>query len=132
MRHRAITTCTAMRRLAPMAVLLLGAGAPGCAPGPGLEQRLSTYVNRTEGELVAELGVPVRIHEADGRRFLQYEQRRTVAFAEPGLYRPWHGPWGPRMGYLPAPPSHAVLGCDITFALRNGRVEGFSFRGEGC
>lgn len=117
-----------MRRAALLIALLPVA----CAQGPTLDQRLSTFVNRTEGDVVAELGVPTRTHEADGRRFLQYERRRTVAFTEPGLYRPWYGPWGPRMGYVPAPPSYAVLGCDITFALRHGRVESFTFRGEGC
>lgn len=117
-----------MRRPAPLIVLLLAA----CAQGPTLTERLSTFINRPEGDLVAELGVPSRSHEADGRRFLEYEQRRTVAFTEPGLYRHWYGPWGPRMGYVPAPPSYAVLGCDITFALRHGRVESFTFRGEGC
>jgi len=117
-----------MRRLALTLPVLLAA----CAQGPTLNERLSTFVNRSEGDLVAELGVPVRTYEADGRRFLQYEQRRTVAIAEPGLYRPYFGPWGPRWGYAPAPPSYALVGCDITFALRGGRVESFTFRGSGC
>ena len=115
-------------RFAPLTALVLAA----CAQGPTLEQRLSTYVNRTEGELVAELGVPVRTYDVEGRRFLQYEQRRTVAYSEPGYYRPWFSPWGPQMGYWPAPTTYAVVGCDITFALRQGRVESFSFRGQGC
>jgi hypothetical protein len=114
------------------ALLLLPLLLAACAQGPTLQQRLSTFVNRGEGDLVAELGVPVRIHEAEGRRFLQYEQRRTVAYSEPGFYHPRFGPWGPRWGYVPAPPSYAVLGCDITFALRDGRVESFTFRGDGC
>lgn len=125
-----------MRRAALMLALLPAA----CAAGPTLDQRLSVFLNRSEGELVAEFGVPTRIHEADGRRFLQYEQRRVVAFTEPGLYQPWYGPWhgprygpwGPRMTYVPAPPSYAVFGCDITFALRQGRVKSFTFRGNGC
>lgn len=123
------TTSPAMRRAAVMALLLLTAA---CAQGPSLQQQLSTFIGRGEADLVAQLGVPVRIHEAEGRRFLQYEQRRTVAVAEPGLYRPHFGPWGPRWAYAPPPPSFAVVGCDITFALRDGRVESFSFRGQGC
>ena len=125
-----------MRRAALLIALLPAA----CAQGPTLDQRLSTFIGRPEGDPVAQFGVPARVHEADGRRFLQYEQRRTVAFTEPGLYQPWYGPWhgprygpwGPRMTYVPAPPSYAVFGCDITFALRQGRVESFTFRGEGC
>jgi hypothetical protein len=118
-----------MRRVLPLALLLLS----GCATGPTLAERLSTYVGRSEGDLVAELGVPVRVHEAEGRRFLAFERRRTVAYREPGFDRPFfYGPFGPRWGYLPGPTGYAVLGCDITFALRRGVVESFSLRGEAC
>jgi hypothetical protein len=119
-----------MRRALPLSLVLLLAA---CATGPTLQQRLSTYIGRSEGELVAELGVPVRTYEADGRRFLQYEQRRTVAISQPGFYGPAYGPWGFRRGgYWPAPPAYGVVGCDLTFALRNERVESFTYRGEGC
>jgi hypothetical protein len=117
-----------MIRLLLILPLLLAA----CAQGPGLRERLSVWVGRSEGDLVAELGVPVRTYEAEGRRFLQYEQRRTVAVAQPAFDRPYFGPWGPRFGAFPPPPAYAVVGCDLTFALRDGRVESFSFRGEGC
>jgi hypothetical protein len=113
-------------RLAPL--LLLAA----CAQGPGLGERLSTFVGRSEGDLVAELGVPLRTHEADGRRFLQFEQRRSVPVNQPGFDRPVFTPYGPRWAYVPAPLAQMVVGCDITFALREGRVEGFTYRGEGC
>jgi hypothetical protein len=115
-----------IRRLALLSLLLLAA----CAQGPGLQERLSVWVGRSEGDLVAEFGVPVRTYEADGRRFLQYESRRTVA--RPGFDRPYFTPWGPRFGYFPAPPTYVTLGCDVTFAIRDGRVESFSFRGQGC
>ena len=127
-RAGSVANSARMRRALLLLPLLLAA----CAQGPTLQQRLSTFVGRSEGDVVAELGVPVRIHEAEGRRFLQYEQRRTVAYSEPGFYHPRSGPWGPRWGYVPAPPSYAVVGCDITFALRAARVESFTFRGDGC
>jgi hypothetical protein len=120
-----------MRRAAAAALLLLGA----CATGPTLAQRLSTFVGRGEGDLVAELGVPVRTYEAEGRRFLQYERRRSVLY--PG-YGGWGGPWGPGFGRYGgwggwgAPPTVVVSECDITFALRGGRVEGFTMRGDAC
>ncbi|HEV7264696.1 MAG TPA: hypothetical protein VGN83_07250 [Falsiroseomonas sp.] len=117
-----------IRRVLLLLPLLLVA----CAQGPGLRERLSVWVGRSEGDLVAEFGVPVRTYEADGRRFLQYEQRRTVAFTQPGFDRPYFTPWGPRFGYFPAPPAYATVGCDLTFTIRDGRVEDFSFRGQGC
>ena len=118
------------RLLAPALLLLLA----GCAQGPSLETRLSTFVGQSEADLVAALGVPTGVHEADGRRFLQFEQRRTVAVAGPPTpyFGPFHGPRGARGGYWPAPPAYAVVGCDLTFELRDRRVAAFSFRGEGC
>jgi len=111
------------------ALLLLAA----CAQGPTLDQRLSTFVGRGEADLVAALGVPVRVHEAEGRRFLQFEQRRAVAVAPPPtFYGPAFGPWGPRYGYWPAPPAIAQVRCELTFTLRDARVETFSYRGQGC
>lgn len=116
------------RCLVPAALVVLLAG---CAQGPTLEQRLSVFVGQGEGDLVAALGVPARVHEVEGRRFLQFEQRRTMAIAAPPTM-PAYGRYGPRWGYWPAPPAYAVVGCDLTFALRDGRVESFSFRGDGC
>lgn len=119
-----------MKRLLPLSLIAV---LSACAQGPTLDQRLSTFVGRSEGDLVAALGVPARTYETEGRRFLQFEQRRSVAYASPGLYHPYHyGPFGPRFGYVPGPPVYGVVGCDITFALRGGRVENFTYRGEGC
>ncbi|PHK93351.1 hypothetical protein CR162_19000 [Pseudoroseomonas rhizosphaerae] len=116
-----------MRRILP--ALLLPALLAGCAaPGPTLEQRLSTFINRSEAELVARLGVPVRTYETGGRRFLQFEERQTVlvpgdpwGYGYYGYRRPWH-----------TPSSYAVVQCDMTFAIRNDRVESFTARGQGC
>ncbi|MFC4170145.1 hypothetical protein [Teichococcus aestuarii] len=116
-----------MRRLIPSLALpvLLAACA---APGPTLEQRLATFINRSEGDLVAQLGVPVRSYETEGRRFLQFEQRQTVMV--PG--DPWgYGYYGYRRPWA-VPSSYAVVQCDMTFAIRNDRVESFTLRGQGC
>lgn len=112
-------------RLVLLLPLVLGA----CAVGPTLSQRLSTFIGRSEGELVSSMGVPVRSYETEGRRFLQFERRSTVAVSQPDpfygygywRYRPWMNP-----------PAYAELQCDITFALRNQRVESFTLNGEGC
>jgi hypothetical protein len=123
-----------MHRLAAPALLPLLLALAGCAQGPTLDQRLSVFVNRPESELVAAMGVPARIHEVEGRRFLQYETRRTVAFAGPPEPYPWGwgGPWRRRGFYGPPSTVYGLVGCDITFALRDGRVESYTFRGDGC
>jgi hypothetical protein len=117
-------------RLKPALMLLLPLLAAACAVGPTLEQRLATFIGRGEGDLVAELGVPVRSYETDGRRFLQFERERTVAISQPDpffypgpyRYRPWIAP----------PPAYAQVRCDITFALRDRRVESFTLNGQAC
>ena len=115
----------AMRRL-----LLVALPLAACAQGPTMQERLQVYVGNSELELVTALGVPVRTYEVEGRRFLQYEQRRTAYYQDPGPYRPY-GFWAPRAGW-PGPVLPATIECDVTFELRDGRVQGFSYRGQGC
>ncbi|WP_439594532.1 hypothetical protein [Falsiroseomonas sp.] len=114
----------------PILATLALAALAACAQGPTLDQRLSTFVGRGEADLVAALGVPVRVHEAEGRRFLQFEQRHSLMVAPP--YGPPYGPWGPRFGYWAPPPAYVQASCELTFALRDQRVESFSYRGEAC
>ncbi|MGG5817352.1 hypothetical protein [Falsiroseomonas sp. HW251] len=108
-----------MRRLAASAALLLAS----CAQGPTLDQQLSTQIGRSELELVSAWGVPTRTYEVEGRRFLGYDQQRTILMQGPG-------PYGPRWGWPAAVP--VDVSCSITFELRDGRVQGFSHRGQGC
>ena len=105
----------------------LAAAGAGCATGPTLEQRLLPFVGRSEGDLVAVLGVPERTYEVEGRKFLTFEERRSYIVAgDPLLYR------GYRYGPYFSPPGYIVRVCEITFTLRGGRAEGFSARGDGC
>jgi hypothetical protein len=101
----------------------------GCAVGPSLEERLAPLIGKREGEVVMALGVPTRTHEADGRRFLQYEERRATLY--PGdLY--WARPYS-RFGPVLSPgPMLVTRSCDMTFTLRQGVVESFSLRGDDC
>ncbi|MBY0331344.1 MAG: hypothetical protein K2X49_11815 [Acetobacteraceae bacterium] len=108
------------------ALLLLGA----CTPLPTLGERLQPWIGRSELDLVSAFGVPSGTYEVEGTKFLQFVQQRTIfAPADYPYYRPY-GRFGPLMG--PAFPPTVVVGCEVTFALRRGVVESFSFRGEGC
>ena len=110
-------------------VLLSAAAAlAGCAVGPTLEQRMLPFVGRSEGDLVAALGVPVRTYEADDRKFLTFEERRSFIVAGDPFYYRGYGRYGPYF----APPGYIVRVCEITFTLRGGRAESFSARGDGC
>ena len=111
-------------------VLLCSLAAAGCATGPTLEQRMLPFVGRGEGDLVAALGVPERTYEVEGRKFLTFEERRSYVVAGyPSLYPGYgYGRFGPSF----SPPGYIVRTCETTFAVRGGRVESFTYRGDGC
>lgn len=109
-------------------VLLCSLAAASCATRPTLEQRMLPFVGRSEGDIVAALGVPARTYQADDRTFLTFEERRSYIVAgDPFLGRGYS-----RYGPYFAPPGYITRGCDITFILRGGRAESFSSRGDGC
>lgn len=91
----------------------------GCASRQGFEARMQTYVGRSESDLVAALGVPIRSFQAGNRTFLQYERRRITADAGPG--------WGWAGGV-----SVETWDCSTTFEVVDGRVASFTSRGNDC
>ncbi len=117
-----------MRSLILLPVLALGA----CATGPSFSERMALLVGRSEADLVQTLGVPVRTHEADGQRFLEFEERRTVLYPSPDPFA-FYGPYGRygrwRGGYY-AGTAYGLAFCDVTWSLRNGRAQAFTARGS--
>ncbi|MCK8783471.1 hypothetical protein M0638_03625 [Roseomonas sp. NAR14] len=119
----------ALRCLLLLAPLALAA----CATSQEFDRQAASWIGQREGDLVAAYGVPSRVHEADGRRFLQYERRRFIpgdpGFSTVGFYGRGFGPgWGWGWGGFPP----RVASCDLTFELRGDRVVGFSRRGDDC
>lgn len=132
----------------PLAMLALSLGIlTGCARATpeAFNARMASFVGRPEADLVATLGVPARTHEADGRRFLQYEDRRLVTYPGDPFYGAGYGGFGYGgfgrrrigsafggyygSGFGPVVETRA---CDVTFELRAGRVAGFAARGNDC
>ena len=111
-------------------VLLCSLATAGCATGPTLDQRLLPFVGRGEAELVAALGVPERTYEVEGRKFLTFEETRSYVVAGSPAFYPGFG--YSRFGPYFSPPGYIVRTCEITFAVRQGRVESFTYRGDGC
>ncbi|WP_431284700.1 hypothetical protein ACQW02_07785 [Humitalea sp. 24SJ18S-53] len=105
-----------------------------CATGPSLAQRLSVYIGQPEPDLVAALGVPLRIYDEDGRRFLEFDQQRLLAVPAPYAFGAGAGfgyyGWRGGGGYVGS--TVVTASCGITFAIRDGRAESFTLRGDGC
>lgn len=123
----------------PLLAALAALSLTACATREGFEARQAALVGRSEAELVATLGVPARTYDVEGRRFLQYEDRRLVSTggAYPfagfgyGLGRRGFG-YGLGLGFGTGYPLVETRGCDTTFELRGGRVVGFAARGNAC
>ena len=126
-----------MKRLA-MLPLLLAACAPPAPPPPGV-----AWVGRSEAELVSAIGVPDRVHEVEGRRFLAYDIRYLVAEPTPFVsfgFGTYSGGWwrgggsGFSLGFggpafAPAP---TLSGCSTNYEVRAGQVIGVTVTGPGC
>jgi hypothetical protein len=90
---------------------------------------LATLVGTSEADLVRTLGVPTRTVEAEGHRFLAYTESREELIPGGPM-----GPWGWRGGWayggVPAEVVQRV--CETTFEVIDGRVRGFTLRGNAC
>jgi hypothetical protein len=138
-----------MRKPLTHAVLGLALGLLAACAGGGtadFDRRMASYVAQPEVRLVEGLGVPQRVYDAEGRRFLEYDFGGTAAPASSGFSLGVGGgsfgggrygrgggfgtgigvgiPLG-GSGYEPVP-------CLVTFEIREGRVLDFRRQGESC
>lgn len=128
-----------MRRIILAITLLIVAA---CAPT--LQERLASlqpFVGQAEATLIQQLGVPGRVYEAGGIKFLAYEERR-IGFA-PGIYgaapyspfgAPFGGPFGAPYGaygygYAAFPPPQVERICETTFEVTGGVIRRVALRG---
>jgi hypothetical protein len=127
-----------MRRLF-LPLLLLGA----CAQTPSAPSP-TTWIGRSEADLVAALGVPSRVYEAEGRRFLAYDGQGSVASAPAvipsigfGVGRT-SGGWGSATGFgTGLGLSFGGFGggsqpCSTNYEVRDGQIIGATQQGPGC
>jgi hypothetical protein len=125
-----------MRRLFLLLPLLLAA----CAETPAAPLA-GVWVGRSEADLVASLGVPTRVHEAEGRRFLAYDGNGAahpvvVPSLGFGVGRS-SGSWGSATGIgtglgLSFGPFGQTGPCTTSYEVQDGRVVAASRQGPGC
>lgn len=120
------------------AVLALPLALAACAHGPSLQSRMAAYIGAPEASLVQSLGVPDKQITVDGIQYLAYVHSHAEVIPNGvamGGFGPWYGPyWGPYYGgYMqPFPQDVQVWSCEITFALKDGKVAGFTLKGNDC
>lgn len=116
-----------MRHLALAALAVVA----GCTPVPPLAERLQPWIGKSELDLVSAFGVPAGTYTVDGVKFIQFTAQRAILAPTPppviGPYGRWGGPFWAG-GY----PQTLVVPCEVTFALRQGVADSFTYRGEGC
>jgi hypothetical protein len=127
-----------MPRLLLLLPLLLAACASGGTTAE-FDRRIGTYVGRPEADVVANLGVPSRTYEGDGRRLLQYEfarpSSRPAIFPSIGLGFGGFGGGvgiGTGLGLGLGGYGGGVEGCVLVFESREGRITSFNRNGPGC
>jgi hypothetical protein len=133
-------------RSIPMLAALALLGACGTPQTPQVfDQRMTSYVGKSEAELVAGLGVPTRTYEADGRRLLQWDflQPSTAPAVYPsiglgfGSFGFGRGGGsgvglGTGLGFGPLGGGGTARPCSVVFETRGGTVQGFNRNGSGC
>jgi hypothetical protein len=125
--------------LLPLLLPLLLAACGSAGTTAEFDRRIGTYVGRPEAEVVANLGVPNRTYEADGRRLLQYEfarpSSRPAVFPSIGLGFGSFGGGvgvGTGLGLGLGGYGGGAEGCVLVFESRDGRIAGFNRNGPGC
>ena len=133
-----------MRRIILVITTLI---VTACAPT--LQERLASLqplVGQPEATLIQQFGVPGRVYEAGGTKFLAYEDRR-IGFA-PGIYGaapygpfggplvgpfgggPFGSPYGAYgYGYAAFPPPQVERICETTFEVTEGTIRRVALRG---
>ena len=106
-------------------VILAAATLAGCETGPSRQEFLASLVGRSESDAIRALGAPTHLIEADGHRFLAYQD--TAVGYVPSV--PF-GPFG--YGYYAPVATPIVRTCDTTLEVVDNRVMSWTLRGNSC
>ncbi len=109
--------------------LLVLAALAGCAVGPSRAEILASLVGHPESDALRVLGAPNRTYDANGSKFLAYDDARLDYAPAPGF-----GPWAPfGYGYYVIPPTVAYQRvCVMTVEVTGGVVRSWNLRGNTC
>lgn len=107
-----------MRTIVILAVLALA----GCQMGPSRREVLASLVGRPESDALRAFGAPNRVIDADGRRFLAYD--------DSGVNYVPTAPYG--FGYFYPVAVPLVRTCVTTLEVAGGTIRSWTLRGNAC
>ena len=108
-------------------VILAAATLAGCETGPSRAEFLASLVGRPESDAIRALGAPSHLIEANGHRFLAYEDS-GVGYVPSAPF----GPFGYGYGYYGPIGIPIVRTCETTLEVVGGRVASWTLRGNSC
>lgn len=88
--------------------LICMAVAAGCATTKNYERLLDTWVGDTDRHLIESWGVPKRVYESGGTKWLTYVKRDV-----------YQNPY-------------SVEICETTFEVEGGKIRRWTHKGDGC
>ena len=91
------------------------------------ETALRPWVGQSEAALVRYFGVPARTIAADGHHFLAYVEADAAIVPPSPTWYPYG--FGPNWTF---PAQVVQQSCEATFEVVDGRVAGFTLRGNAC
>lgn len=109
----------------------------GCATTARYEAKLASWVGSPETDLIRSWGAPQQVYEAaNGSKFLTYSNSRQVYFrGTPPTYTTTYDP-DTRSSTTTSSggidPQLYTMDCQTTFEVANGKVAGWSWKGNDC
>jgi hypothetical protein len=104
----------------------------GCTNMLAVRQaQLNPLIGRPEGDLIASVGVPNRVYETGGIKYLAYTETSTDVIPPFPSY-PYGPYWGGWYGGSSLPPQVITSTCETTFAVIKGIVASYTLRGNAC
>jgi hypothetical protein len=85
---------------------------------------LNRLVGQPEQTLLQTMGVPTRSYDADGTKYLAYDESRVDIIPGTPGFGVWHA------GAIP--PQAIERWCETTFQVAQGVVRSFTLRGNTC
>jgi hypothetical protein len=105
--------------------IIAAATLAGCQIGPSRQEVLASMVGRPESDVIRAFGAPSKVIEANGHRFIAYEDT-GVGYVPSAPFSPFG------YGYYYPVAFPVVRTCETTLEINAGRVTSWTLRGNAC